>query len=286
MYADTTSLKNDFNFVWGGPYDENIYAMESISNEIFYVAGDTSMSLDYKNNTIFLSKLNVSKLESGIAYPEWSYIYERSDARTSFRDMILDSSGNIYIAGIAHNIIDSSFTDDDIFLLKFTDEGNLEWNVTWGTNENEAIGEESYMEQPPVPGRCLVIDSMNNIYIVGKKENDALLLKFNNLGEYQWNLTWNMFPAYGGHDPSVDDIEDIQIDSNDYIYLAVLAQSFFNDTYAIFKFNIEGDLQWNTIISDLNGRSGRPVKLLLNSDGLFFCTSISDIFLAKFDPST
>ncbi|KKN19824.1 hypothetical protein LCGC14_0941780 [marine sediment metagenome] len=61
----------------------------------------------------------------------------------------------------------------------------------------------------------MAIDSVDNIYLVGSTQNftvnvEMCLVKFNSLGQYQWNRTWGVSGFDRGH--------DIVIDSSDNIY--------------------------------------------------------------------
>ncbi|MBD3190734.1 MAG: hypothetical protein GF308_08815 [Candidatus Heimdallarchaeota archaeon] len=80
----------------------------------------------------------------------------------------------------------------DVFLLKFSPEGQLQWNITWGANG----GDE---------GRGLVLDSTGNIFVGAKADSsknymDMALLKFSAEGELLWNISWgggNIDTPYG-----------------------------------------------------------------------------------------
>ena len=58
-----------------------------------------------------------------------------------------------------------------------------QWNTTWG-----GVGDDS--------GLTVVVDSSENIYLSGSTTNfgtggeDVALIKYNNLGEQQWNRSW------------------------------------------------------------------------------------------------
>lgn len=290
VYAETKPLENDFTLFWGSPNDEEVYAMEFITDEIVYVAGDignwSTGPAGYFQTTVgfFLTKLNVSKLRSGNSFPDWLFSWERTDAIGIFGDMIIDSLGNIYVAGT----VDKGGDNRDIFLMRFNDAGTLEWNITWATNGDESTSgvpgywASGYSEDHP-DGKCLIMDSANNVYIAGKSGMDIVLIKYNNLGIYQWNRTWNIYDPYGV--PSNDYCEDIKIDSNDNIYIAIASDDRF---FGVLKCNTEGIIQWNTTFGidlsiDPPFRTDPPANILINSDGLFY---YSTDYLTKFDLST
>lgn len=277
VYGKADPLKNDFTLVWGGPEDEKVYAMEIFSDDIVYVAGDIGTwdphvggGSWHTSVGFFLTRLNVSKLRSGNPFPEWLFNWERTDAIGIFGDMIIDSSENIYVAGTVHN---------DIFLMRFNNAGILDWNITWGIGGVDST--YGFNSQHP-DGKCLIMDSANNVYIAGRSGEDVVLLKYNNFGEYQWNRTWNILPAFGGYDPSDDYCEDIKIDSNDNIYIAVAAEgSYWSDHFAILKCNTDGIIQWNTTI--FKPFHYPSAGILKDSNGLFFYATT---YLTKFGLNT
>lgn len=109
---------------------------------------------------------------------QWNVTWGGIDDETA-EAIAIDSLGNIYLAGYTNN---TSSGDYDMYLVKFDSLGVYEWNVTWGGSEDEKA-------------RVIVLDSSDNTYLAGMTEPlgldraDMCLVKFNNLGEYQWNST-------------------------------------------------------------------------------------------------
>lgn len=279
VHAQTDPLEMEFVFTWGTPEDEEVYAMEFISDEIVYIAGDKGLGTVAGDHRFFLTKLNVSKLRSGFAHYDWSFNWERNDANGTFGDMMIDSSGNIYITGTLHK------NNKDIFLMRFDSAGTLQWNITWGTSAHESTSGIPYLGPAWQPsGKCLVMDSTNNVYVAGKRGHDVVLIKYNDVGIYQWNRTWSITDYSGS--PTEGYFQDIEIDSNDNLYLAICGQySYYGiKNFGVIKCNIDGVLQWNATFY----RSGpfwveAPGHILIDSDGLFY---YSVHFLTKFDFNT
>ena len=85
-----------------------------------------------------------------------------------------------------------------------------EWNITWGLRE--------FIDW----GYGMVLDSSDNIYIVGATENledtyDMCLVKFDSSGVLQWNRTW------GGS--IIERGSGIALDSSDNIYITGYTES-------------------------------------------------------------
>ena len=144
-------------------------------------------------------------------------------------DMVLDSSGNIYLVGHTNSYGEGS---SDMFILKFNSSRNLLWNRTWGGNESD------YCEG-------VALDSSENIYLAGTTRSygagssDMCLVKFDANGNYLWNKTW------GG--VSSEYCWDIEIDESGDIYLAGYAPNYDvgGQDMSLVKFYDNGDYLWN-----------------------------------------
>lgn len=143
-----------------------------------------------------LSNLSTS---DSIEY-QWNVKWGESGIFETARALALDSSGNIYLAGYTNNTISGAY---DMCLVKFNNLGEYQWNSIWGgSDEDQAF--------------AMALDSSENIYLAGSTDFtgidlDMCLVKFNSLGEYQWNRTWD-----GGDD---DVATTIVFDSLDNIYI-------------------------------------------------------------------
>ena len=144
----------------------------------------------------------------------------------------LDDSGNIYLAGSTDSYGAGS---KDMCLVKFDNNGNFEWNKTWGGTGYEACYD-------------IELDDSDNIYLAGSTSsfgagaNDMCLVKFSYTGNYIWNKTWG-----GSHD---DRCEAIAINIYDEVCLAGHTRSFGDTVYgdiALVKYLWSGDYDWERI---------------------------------------
>ncbi|GAG36948.1 unnamed protein product, partial [marine sediment metagenome] len=92
----------------------------------------------------------------------------------------IDARGNVYVAGSTRSFGTGA---SDVFLLKYTPEGEILWKKTWGESEDDgAVG--------------LALDARGNMYVagstvsVGTGTEDAFLLKYTPEGELLWERTW------------------------------------------------------------------------------------------------
>lgn len=143
-------------------------------------------------------------------------------------DIIIDDSGDIYIAGSTNSFGNGSY---DMFLIKYNSSGSILFNKTWGTIHYDFCN-------------AMDLDSSGNIYLVGMTEkggvnNDMCLIKFDNNGNLEWNKTWG--------DTGDESCYDIVIDDSDDIYLAGETNSFGagGDDMCLVKFDDTGNYLWN-----------------------------------------
>jgi len=131
------------------------------------------------------------------------------------------------------NISISSKNSYDTLKLSFSED----WNRTWDRGDEET-------------GHGIVIDeTTGDIYVVGENETsldeDVLLIKYNSLGEEQWNVTWDNGNREIGY--------DIALDSDGYIYITgVNGTTFPNFDVFLLKFNSTGVLEWKRIFDGGN----------------------------------
>jgi len=131
--------------------------------------------------------------------------------------IVLDPFNNIYIAGTTWNYETFSY---EICLLKYNNLSEYQGYSTW----DGVPWEEYQYTEDRATG--ITMDSSGNIFICGYtysedptgKNYDALLLKFNSTGDFEWSQTW------GGekHDYGYG----ITLDSQDNIYICGETSSF------------------------------------------------------------
>ncbi|GAH81814.1 unnamed protein product, partial [marine sediment metagenome] len=218
-----------------------------------------------------------------------------SDYSEECRGVAVDSSDNIYLVGYTELSVGEWDVERDIAVVKFDNSGELLWNSTWGTSSDNEWAHD------------IAIDSSGNIYISGITSplNDSrkhiVLIKFNNIGEELWNITydigtniyqakitvdssdnvylvrggrlmkfdysgthlWNRTWVWSGHDYC----KGITVDSYDNVYLTGYTRNNFTGYYVFLaKYNSSGDLKWSSIWggSDLDVGYGVVVDSLDN----------------------
>ncbi|MHA1252273.1 MAG: hypothetical protein ACTSRP_19975 [Candidatus Helarchaeota archaeon] len=153
----------------------------------------------------------------------WKVEWGKKNVTEKYIGTVCDQSGNIIITGNRIN---------DIFLLKYSRNGILEWEKTWNSKNN--TNPEIYRDY------CydICLDSENNIYITGYSFNKQLLiLKYNSKGDLIKTI------LYGNNIVG----KGIAVSSSLNIYVV---GKIFNNTLKkyegfIVKFNNNGTVMWN-----------------------------------------
>ena len=248
---------------WGGAQYDTGYGITVDDYDNIYVVGYTE-SFETFGDVILLKYNSTGDLKMNTT---WGGI----DTDLAY-DVDLDSFGNIYITGYT-----SSFgaITSDFFLAKFDTNCELQWNVTWGSDL-------------PDNGYSLVIDSSDNILVVGNTQNygagnnDIALLKFNSSGDLLWNSNW------GG--PEHDYGYSIDLDSKENIYITdTKSYDGIDKDVCLVKFNSSGDYIWHKIWG--NQLEDIAYGIALDSYDNIFITgktenseSNYDLFLLKYLP--
>ncbi|MHA1376703.1 MAG: SBBP repeat-containing protein, partial [Promethearchaeota archaeon] len=216
--------KQIWNLTCGGikdDYGANL-AFDSLGN--VFLACTTEI---YKfgvglSNYICLTKFNSS------GQKEWETIWG-GDANNEYcRDIVIDSSDNIYVSGDTASFGAGSF---DTFLIKFDTDGTEQWFQTWGGLEGDFCG-------------SMDLDSFDNIYLTGDTDsygtgsNDLFLVKYDGSGNFLWESLWGTSAYDAG--------EAIVIDPSDNIFIGGSTTSYGSGDwdFCLLKYDINGNFKW------------------------------------------
>ncbi|MFX1378895.1 MAG: SBBP repeat-containing protein [Promethearchaeota archaeon] len=248
--------------VWGGNgHDECVDIALDSSNNI-YLGGIFEMISDSGS----YSTLCLVKYDNTGIY-QWN-----KTIGSSYRGGVItiDSFDNIFLAGEIYN---QNSSTHDFILVKYDPSGNYQWNKTWDSGNNDVC-------------YTIALDSLENIYLAGSSmtgpnNEDFCLIKYDNLGNYQWNRTW------GG--PSNEICWAIAIDSSDSIYLAGYTQSYGagSSDMCLVSFNSTGDFQWYKTWGSYEGDSCQSIVIDASENiylaGSSYSEGYSDFSLVKYD---
>ena len=86
----------------------------------------------------------------------------------------------VAVTGTTGVVVVGNYSDGNIFLAKFTPDGDKDWERTWGANREAAGG--------------IAIATTGTIYVTGSSfdvgNGDAFLLSFTDTGTLNWQRTW------------------------------------------------------------------------------------------------
>lgn len=163
------------------------------------------------------------------------------------------TDGSSYMVGLS-----DSFTTDQfgsprpaIFLVKFSATGSVDWQRVWTGNTQRGGGR--------APTLALTADQ-GSVYVTGlAQENggDAVLLKFDSLGNLLWQRTW-------GGSTTREESEAVATDAQGNAYISGTQRDNQAQTAGLFvvKFNADGTPAWQKIRNDASGSA-----VAVGSDG-------------------
>lgn len=212
----------DWKSVWSTPGIDYGLALDLDSLENVHITGYTGIYPNYDFLYVKYDKEGV--LQNSMTW----------DVNPNYdvgRDIALDSSDNIYIAGYT-DLDATSNTNYNTYIKKISSIGITQWEHIWGGIDFENA-------------RTVALDSSENVYIGGLTWSygaglaDALIIKYSNAGAFQW------YQTYGGVDSEW--ANSMVIDSADNFYLGggtQLVGGTTNDFHLI-KVGPTGVKQWD-----------------------------------------
>ncbi|MFX1419356.1 MAG: SBBP repeat-containing protein, partial [Promethearchaeota archaeon] len=225
---------------WAGPLWDVGMKMAIDSSDNIHITG-YSEELNDNEDFLYLKYNDEGTLMNSV-------VWDQGNEANVGRDIILDSSNNIYIVGYTDVNPDVWIWEYDTYIRKLSSGGSTQWTRTWGGSENDIA-------------RATALDSFGNVYLggltwsYGAGQADSLLIKYSNTGTLQWNETYGSTTS--------EWVNSLIIDSFDNIYLAGGYQ--YNDTtdsdsYLI-KVDNNGVEQWSRSWGGVGDEIGVSVAL-------------------------
>jgi len=246
----------DFSIAWNTTYgepdtNESAYAIAPIPGGGGYmIAGDAEL-IDTGKTDAWLINLTGQGIE------RWNITSGDAEADTA-RSVINTSDGNYLFAGTLTFVTGEDRKDTDVWVVKFTPEGEILWDQTYGGEDVNATG-------------FAVVEAADGGYIVagetaawGEPDTDAWVLKLNESGTEEWNRTYG---DAGWNDSAYAVIET----ASGEIGVAGSTESFqtaATDAFVL-KLDAAGEEVWNTTFGGAENDTARSITLAPDGDFVF-----------------
>jgi len=250
------------NWTWNGGYDDAGYDIAAGPNESIYVCGETY------NPALGDCALIVNFDLNGTQRWNRTWCGLPGGVMALAYGVEVDSNGDALITGM-----EDSSGSQDIFILKYSSNGTMIWNHTWGGSNSDA-------------GYGISTDRNNSVYIAGFTSSfggngaDAVIVKYAANGTQLWNITW---------DRSYNDIGySIATDISGNIFLGGSCGNMYQDGF-LAKFNSDGMEIWNRTWGGGYDDCGSSITVDVRGDAylagytLNFEAGGEDAFLVKYN---
>jgi len=168
---------------FGNNFRHQLYGATVDSSGNVYIVGDGGTRTDGTSfDGIFFAKIN----SSGTVQWEQTLGGDTSTNNTEAgQNIILDSSGNVYIVGRAYL---GTYASWRLLVAKYNSSGTIQWQRTLDSTSFAEFGYD------------VAVDPSGNVYICGTKDtnvtgnpraHDVIIAKYNSSGTLQWQRTLN-----------------------------------------------------------------------------------------------
>lgn len=253
---------------WNRPFSQKAFEVR-YANGFLYVGGASQRNFAVQSQDMLLLKVWAS---NGTVV--WDATWNGPADLYDEIDGIVVEDGYVFVSGWADVPLD--YTEGDLALVKFTEDGAYVAHSLWGgTRREEANG-------------GMASDGWN-LYVAGIVDGvnlftggDAVLVAFNKTTLTEvWNRTW------GG--AKVDDGFGLTLRDGD-LYVTGLTTSFEGDRIFLLKYDTQGNPIFNATWGGTGAESARAVDVLANETGIYIAGKTSsygngsfDVVLLRFD---
>jgi hypothetical protein len=146
---------------------------------------------------------------------------------------ILNEGDFIYVIGRTRSF---GFGDSNVFLLKYNQDGELQWDVTWDNPSTDAPEEFAIYEDSII---------ITGVIIPDPDDRELILWKYDTEGMLIWNTTWG---GVGWEErPSSDYGEDVEVLDGEIYVIGVTthkASKTREQDILLLKYDANGELLW------------------------------------------
>lgn len=187
--------------------------------------------------------------------------------------MKLDGAGNIIVGGQGFN---APLHEEDYVVMKFNNNCVHQWTQTY-SGDAEALDRINALDVDQITGDVFVTGRSKSL----ASSEDYYTIAYNSAGVEQWNH------RYSSAGLGFDEATDIQLSGTGFVYLTGYTyNSGSNNDYTTVKYDVSGNLIWDTKFNGPSGLSDQAVKMQLDPSENIFVTGSSHGGTTNLDYST
>lgn len=242
----------EWNQTFGGIYQDVGHAILQTTDGGYIIAGFTN-SFGVGNSDVWLIKTDLNGNEM------WNQTYGGIDGDIAFSVQQTIDGGYI----VAGYTISYGAGEADIWLIKTNENGNEEWNYTFGGYEYDTC----YSVQQTIDGGFIVAGKTNSY---GSGLSDSWLIKTDANGNEEWNQT------FGGNFD--DGINSVQQTIDEGYIVTGFTGSFGagNFDFWVIKTDLNGNEMWNQTFGGSSNDIANSIKQ--TTDGGFILCGVTDSY--------
>jgi hypothetical protein len=218
---------------WGTDSWDYVSDMAVDKNGDSFVVGETGGTFAGETKSgrgnAFVSKINAA------GEVVWTRQWGSATGATAAWAVAVDGTGNVFVGGRTFGTLATDNAGGfDVFLRKFTAEGNVAWTKQWGTPVYDVIT----AVRVDVDGNVLAAGNTEGAIVEGKHagQSDPFISKFSPSGQPMWTIQWGT--------PSHEWVGSLALDKQGRYYAFGSASMGSEGNLFLRKINTDGSLEW------------------------------------------
>ena len=254
FYSNATTVKfnSDGVMEWKATHDNSTNFDEEGRGLVVDNSGNVYVAC--KTYTTSVEFLTIKYNSAGVE--QWTRLAGSTTQNEWAQFIGLDNSGEVTVGGTAYLTNPPPYDPIGYYMIKYNPDGSY------------AGGGNTYNSSSTMRG--MVVGPQGNVYVTGEssganQSRDFVTVKFNALGNFQWEKRFNY--------SEFDRPTDIVIDGNENIFITGYSTIPSVQAYAVtVKYNSSGDSLWSNIYTHQNFQNNGAYKIILDEAGDLYVT--------------